>query len=61
MFAVHPLPFLSQSQDDIFVKYVHVQCDMSPIVTRYVMSSLKTLLIDTSDLGKGIVAIPTTY
>jgi succinate dehydrogenase hydrophobic anchor subunit len=26
---------------NIFVKFGHVQCGMSPIVTRYVMSSLK--------------------
>ena len=42
------------------MKLKHVQCDMLPIVTQYVMSSLKAMLITIPDPGYGIIFILTT-
>ena len=38
--------FYLKDWNDIFVKLGHVQCCMSPIVTQYAMSFLKTMLIN---------------
>ena len=43
MFAIHIFPFpFPKDCDDIFVKFGHVQC-----VTRYAVSSLEMMLINT--------------
>lgn len=61
MFIIHPFPFFPKVWDDISIESRHMQRGMLPIVTRYVTSSLETMLIITLKLGYRMVVLPTWH